>query len=215
MATATLRRPQLRRHRLTLLYIGPDSAGIALTPRQFDEADFLEGWRYELIKGVLVVSPTPLEKERDPNDELGHMLRTYQETHPQGRCIDKTLPEHTVPVRRNRRRADRVIWVGLGRVPTRRDVPSVIGEFVSKGKRDWVRDYVEKRDEYMAIGVLEYWVFDRFRRTMTVFTRQGRRIKKQVVGENETYATPLLPGFELPLKKLFALADEWEESTDY
>ena len=50
---------------------------------------------------------------------------------------------------------------------------------------------------------------------MSVFTRQGRRIKKNVVGENETYVTPQLPGFELPLKKLFALADGWEESTDY
>jgi Uma2 family endonuclease len=215
MATGTLRQPMARRPRPTGLYLGPDSAGITLTPRQFDEADFLEGWRYELIHGVLVVSPTPLEQERDPNEELGVILRNYRGTHPQGRCIDKTLPEHTVRVRRNRRRADRVIWIGLGRVPTRRDVPSVIAEFVSKGKRDWVRDYVEKRDEYMAIGVLEYWVFDRFRRTMTVFTRQGRRIKKATLGENGTYITSLLPGFELPLKKLFALADEWEESTDY
>jgi Uma2 family endonuclease len=167
MATATL---QVRGSRVAPRYIGPDSAGITLTPRQFDEAEFLEGWRYELIHGVLVVSPTPLEKERDPNEELGYLLRDYQRNDPQGQCIDKTLFEPTVRVGRKRRRADRVIWIGLGRVPTERDIPCVIAEFVSTGKRDWLRDYVEKRDEYMAIGVLEYWIFDRFRRTLTVFT---------------------------------------------
>src|SRR6266566_152347 len=105
-----------------VLYLGPDSAGILLAPRDFDRAEFTEGWRYELIKGVLVVSPPPLEMERDPNDELGRQLRNYQEMHPQGACMDKTLPEHTVRTRKHRRRADRVIWIGLGRRPGPRDV---------------------------------------------------------------------------------------------
>ena len=42
-----------------------------LTPAEFDRARFQEGWRYELINGVLVVSPTPSRKERHPNEELG------------------------------------------------------------------------------------------------------------------------------------------------
>ncbi len=206
MATATLQQ--------TRLHIGPDSAGITLTPREFDQADFTEGWRYQLIKGILIVSPPPLELERDPNEELGHWLRTYQQGHPEGKCLDKTLPEHTVKTGKNRRRADRVIWVGLGRPPGRRDVPNIIGEFVSAGKRSFLRDYIEKRDEYMRIGVEEYWVFDRFERTMTVFIRQGKKIRKRVLGENDTYVTPLLPGFELPLKRLFALIDEWQEPSE-
>lgn len=195
---------------LKRLHLRPDSAGIRLTPREFDGADFEEGWRYELINGVLVVSPTPLELERDPNEELGHWLRLYQQTHPKGKCLDKTLPEHTVRTGKNRRRADRVIWIGLGRPPTKKDAPSVVGEFVSAGRRDRYRDYVEKRDEYLAIGVDEYWVFDRFQRTMTVFARRGARISKRVFAETETYTTPLLPGFELPLRKLFALVDDWQ-----
>jgi Uma2 family endonuclease len=190
--------------------LGPHSAGVSLAPREFDRAGFEEGWRYELIKGVLVVSPPPLEMERDPNEELGFLLRLYQLNHPQGHRIDKTLPEHTVRSRKNRRRADRVIWVGLGRLPTAKDVPAVIAEFVSKGKRGHRRDYVEKRNEYMAIKVQEYWIIDRFQRTLTVFTRRGKKVHKQVLGEKDTYTTPLLPGFELPLGRLLALADAWE-----
>src|SRR5438270_10340593 len=91
---------------------GPASAGTLMTPREFDRAEFVEGWRYELINGVLVVSPIPLESESDPNEELGRLLRNYQESHPQGGALDKTLPERTVKTKRNRRRADRVIWAG-------------------------------------------------------------------------------------------------------
>ena len=195
----------------TRLVLGPELAGIPLTPREFDaveEAD--ENYHYELINGVLVVTPPALESERDPNEELGYLLRAYREQHPQGSALDKTLPEQTVRTRKNRRRADRVIWAGLGRVPRpRTDAPSIVVEFVSRARRDWQRDYVEKKREYAQIRIAEYWVIDRFRRTMTVY-RPGQR--KLVVKENEVYRTPLLPGFELPLARLLGVADSWEQS---
>src|ERR1700681_3342174 len=76
--------------------LGPGSSGILMTPREFDRAEFVEGWRYELINGVLVVSSTPLRNERDPNEELGHLLRDYRDNHPQGSALNATLPEETV-----------------------------------------------------------------------------------------------------------------------
>ena len=136
--------------------LGPSSSGAPLSPEEFDAAEFEEGWRYELIHGVLVVSPPPLSKERDPNEELGHWLRNYQEHHPQGSTLDVTLYEETVTTPTERRRADRVIYAGLGRAPHRDDVPTIVVEFVSAGKRSLARDYEEKRDEYLALGVREY-----------------------------------------------------------
>jgi len=189
---------------------GPDSAGTLMTPREFDRAGFVEGWRYELIHGVLVVSPIPLEEERDANGELGYLLRTYRHTHPQGSSLNATLSEHTVRTGSNRRRADRVIWAGLGRHPRRSETPTIAVEFVSAGKRD----YEEKRDEYQAAGVQEYWVMDRFHRTMTVYARRGSKFHKRVLKENQVYTTHLVPGFELPQARLFALADSWPEEAD-
>ena len=186
---------------------GPRAAGIRMTLREFDRAEFAEGYRYELINGVLVVSPNPSPLERDPNEELGYWLRSYRDHHPNGAILNLTLPEQTVRTHTNRRRADRVIWLGLGRPPRRWDVPSIIAEFVSKAKRDRLRDYVEKRDEYIALGVGEYWVIDRFQRTLTVFSLVGGKIKTRTIREKQTYKTPLLPGFELPLAKLLAVAD--------
>jgi len=145
----------------------------------------------------------------DPNEELGRWLRNYQENHSQGKALNKTLPERTVRTGANRRRADRVIWAGLGRLPRRLEPPTIVAEFVSKGKRNRVRDYETKRDEYLDIDVKEYWIFDRFDRCMVVFTRKSGETKMRVIREKQVYKTPLLPGFELPVAKLLALADQW------
>jgi Uma2 family endonuclease len=201
MSTVT---PAVRRLRM-----GPRSAGLLLTPAEFDRARFREGWRYELINGVLVVSPVPSRKERDPNEELGHWLRQYRDSHPQGSALDLTLPEEEIETKQNRRRADRAIWAGLGRDPGEGEPPTIIIEYVSSGKINQERDYVAKRAEYREIGVREYWVVDRFRRIMTVFTFSGESDQERVITEQQSYSTPLLPGFELRLARLLSLADRW------
>jgi len=99
---------------------------------------------------------------------------------------------------------DRAIWIGYGRnIDPDKDVPTISVEFVSNRSRDRRRDYIHKHEEYEARGVCEYWIIDRFRRSMTVI----RKGDVQVVAEPETYRTELLPGFELPLARLLAVAD--------
>jgi Uma2 family endonuclease len=194
---------------------GPPDAGLPMTLDEFDEAEFEEGYRYELIHGVLVVTPPPLEEERDANEELGRWLRNYQEQHPQGKSLDLTLPEHNVRTVGQSRRCDRVIWAGLGRRPTtrgpaaRRDPPTIAVEFPSSRPADQRRDYDEKKIEYRDIRVQEYWIIDRFRRQMTVYHWRGAKWVKRVLRQNDVYRTPLLPGFELPLAKLLAVSDAY------
>jgi Uma2 family endonuclease len=191
------------------LRLGPRAAGMLLTPQEFDRALFKEGWRYELINEVLVVSPSPLRNERDPNEELGFLLRLYHHQNPQGAALDLTLSEETIEATRNRRRADRVIWAGLGRLPGPHEPPTIVIEFVSKGRINRERDYVAKRGEYREIGVKEYWVIDRFSKTMTVCLFADDRDQVLVIPANQAYVTPRLPGFEVPLGRLLELADRW------
>jgi Uma2 family endonuclease len=74
--------------------LGLESAGVPMTPEEFDAVEeWDECYRYELIHGVLVVSPLPLEQEADPNELLGYLLRRYGDDHPQGSALNKTLPE--------------------------------------------------------------------------------------------------------------------------
>jgi Uma2 family endonuclease len=207
MATIVARRKAKKKQ----VVFGIESNGILMTPEEFDEAEFDDDWYFELINGVLVVSPIPSEEEVDPNEELGFLLRLYQETHPKGKALDKTLPERYVKAGRNRRRPDRVIWTGLGRLPRKDEKPSIIVEFASKRRRDRERDYETKRDEYHAINVQEYWIIDRFTQAMTVFFFEADKPRHKVILAKQTYRTKLLPGFELPLARLFALAAQWSE----
>ena|SRR5947209_3010344 len=64
------------------------------------------GWRYELLRGVLVVTPLPFRAESDPNEELGHWLRAYRDEQPPGHIY--TLAEQTLKTGPKQRRADRL-----------------------------------------------------------------------------------------------------------
>lgn len=110
-----------------------------------------------------------------------------------------------------RRKADRVIWVGLGRLLRRVENPTVAIEFVSSRKRDRVLDYETKCTEYQKAKVQEYWILDRFQKIMTVHILEDGKYRKKVLHARQTYRTKLLPGFEVPLARLFTLADQWDE----
>jgi Uma2 family endonuclease len=60
----------------------------------------------------------------------------------------------------------------------------------------------------MEARIAEYWIFDRFRRTLTVI-RNGPpgQPEELVVTETQTYQSPLLPGFEVPLAEMLRAAD--------
>lgn len=189
--------------------LGLEHAGALMTSEEFDAIeDYDENYRYELIHGVLVVNPIPNPEETGPNEFLGHLLLDFRE-HAKGeqRRFD-TLPQQYVRTPNGRRIADRLIWIGLERPALpRKDVPTIAIEFVSAGKRSRTRDYVEKKQEYGETGLREYWIIDRFHRTMTVVHFGSSELIEQVVSEHESYQSPLLPGFVVPVGRILASAD--------
>jgi Uma2 family endonuclease len=197
--------------------LGLRSSGLLMTPDEFDDLpdEALDHHlRYELINGVLIVTPPPDKGEIAPNEELGYLVRLHKNFHPQGSIIDESLSEQTIHATPKRRRADRAIWTGLGRVPdVEKDIPSIVVEFVSAKKRDYMRDYETKRAEYLGIGVREYWIIDRFQRIMTVYRNRPEGVATLIIKEAESYQTDLLPGFTLPIARLLARADDWTPKT--
>lgn len=191
-----------------------DSAGLRMTPEEFDAIeDWDELYRYELIRGVFIVSPYPSPPHGGINGLLDNLLFLYANQYPD-HTLDGTVTEvflATGPA--TRRCPDRCIWCGLGRHPRpSKDIPTIVVEIVSPGKQAWQRDYQEKRDEYLAIGVKEYWVIDRFSRQMTVYQANDGKFSESVIKETGSYTTERLPGFKLKIADLLAAGDRWEES---
>src|SRR4051794_7743390 len=66
----------------TALQIGPNDLGREMSLEEFEQADFEEGWNYELIDGILTVSPAP-ELPHDRNfDWIYGALLMYRRQRP-------------------------------------------------------------------------------------------------------------------------------------
>ena len=198
--------------KVSRLRLGPRSAGMLLTPKEFDRASGIKRLALRVDQwSACRVADARHARSVIPTIDWGTGSGQYREQHPQGSSLDLTLPEEEIETRQgqDRRRVDRAIWAGLGRDPEEGEVPTIAVEFVSAGKVNQERDYIVKRAEYREVGVRQYWVIDRFRRTLTVFDFRGEKDEEHLIPEGKTYETPLLPGFVLDVKRLLALADRW------
>lgn len=177
--------------------LGPGDQGRALTLRQFERADFEEGWLYELARGILVVTEVPNPEHGLIVGRLARLFILHDEAHPGlitfraggGECRLR------LPGMKSDRHPDQAVYFDPapeGRNPWTRWVPRIVVEVVSPESED--RDYVEKREEYLRLGVLEYWILDPFRRRMLVLRRDGDTWREVPVDDAGTYRTRLLPG---------------------
>ena len=73
--------------------------------------------------------------------------------------------------------------------------PDLIVEVVSESSRD--RDYTEKRDEYWALGVKEYWIVDAKLNQVLILKRGRSQWTETTLGREDACETKLLPGFKL------------------
>jgi Uma2 family endonuclease len=83
----------------------------------------------------------------------------------------------------------------------------LVMEVVSADPRDHERDYSEKRNEYAATGIPEYWIVDPQLKIITVLVIDGHEYK--VHGEfkpGSTATSASLPGFEINVGEAFAAA---------
>jgi Uma2 family endonuclease len=82
---------------------------------------------------------------------------------------------------------------------------SLVMEVVSGGRLSRDRDLVEKRGEYAAAGVQEYWIVDNETRTIEVLALAGapEYVVHGRFGEGTAATSRLLPGFEVDVTECF------------
>lgn len=197
------------------LQIGPTNRGQHLTLPEFQEAEWRAGYLYELARGVLVVTNVPKGRHAQVVDNTHEAFSTYRRTHPGlirriGRGSDV---RYVSPMFGSDRHPDVAILFRAAPLDFEgRPLPVLGVEVVSQGKRARRRDYVEKREEYLAIGLLEYWIVDPQDRRVTVLMR--RELAGRATWEERAFAGPevivgeLLPGFTGTVAELWADLEE-------
>jgi Uma2 family endonuclease len=200
------------------LAVGPASppgvrptAPPAARPKLFTVADLAVlpdvlpsgGVSWELFDGV----PVPMSP---PGYRHGRVAaRIVVELHAQGerRGLGEVGDEVAVVLRRNPDRvvgADAVFLLGPS-LPARlspegylETIPDIVIEV--RSKNDAAPDVAAKVGEYLAAGVKTVWVADPDDRTVTVHTPGTTPL---VLGPADTFTSPLLPGFVVPVAQLF------------
>ena len=199
----------------TPIRIGPADHGREMTLQEFLEAEEEDGYRYELARGVLEVTELP-------NDPHGGVVCNAYDT------ISRYRRDHPGFIRRYGGGSEFRFWLpGMisGRNPDlaivlhgapkdyrRRRLPALAAEVVSRGSIH--RDYVTKREEYLAYGLLEYWIIDPLKRKVTVLTRRGDVWDERVVKDDEVIPSLVLPGFLTTVNELWLTIEADDEPAE-
>ena len=186
------------------LTLGRADQGIELSHEEFAKASFDEPWRYERVQGRLAVMSPAGYDHHSHVERICKFLYRYNDKHPG--VVEHVFTEAWFRIDED---TDRIPDIGVflvsksssGRLPNR--VPELVVEVVSPESGDHRRDYVEKRLDYERAGVKEYVIVDRFEPRVTVLRSVGGRFEEHVLATGEIYATPLLPGLQIPLLAFF------------
>ena len=198
----------------TRLYLRPDDHGLPLSLEDFASADAQEGFRYELIRGRLEVSPLPNLPHERLLKWLGRLFDNYVQQHPEvingvfgpARVFVPGLEEgviapepdlagyHQFPIDLPEEEVD---WQDVS--------PLVVVEVISPDTAE--KDLTRNVPLYLRVPTIrEYWIVDprqsRTRPSLLVYRRRGQRWQKPIaVKAGGVYTTRLLPGFTLNLDR--------------
>lgn len=168
-----------------------------------------DGKRHEIIDGEHYVTPSPNLRHQDLVGRLHLSIGNYLAGHPgAGRVflapLDVVLSFHDVV-------EPDLLFVGgdQGEILTEKNIqgpPALLIEVISKSTRK--KDAQIKRRLFDRTGVREYWLVDPELDLVQVLRRSaaGRlaRVEEVTAEADAVLATPLLPGWQLSMRALFA-----------
>ena len=184
----------------------PAGSGVKLT---YDDYVLFpeDGKRHELIDGEHFLTPSPDTKHQTIAINLAGMIWSHLQQHPIGRVF--TAPFDVVFSDFDVVEPD-LLYLSTERgasvlTPKHvRGAPDLVVEIGSESTRR--RDETIKRRLYERFGVSEYWVIDPDLDAIKVYRRIGDRYQRTAelsLENGDVLTTPLLPGCDLPLAKIF------------
>ncbi len=170
--------------------------------------DFLDlpddGCNYELIDGVVVMSPSPKPIHQAVAWEISIQLGIFLREHPIGRAfseIDIHLGQG--PSGEDVVYKPEIVFIKSDRLSqmTEKIVggPDLVVEVVSRGSRRM--DMETKRNDYEKAGVKEYWLIDPERSSM-IFYRLEKGLFAEIPTVGPIFTSQAVQGFGLDLDRV-------------
>lgn len=182
---------------------------VRLTVDEYLAADLPEGFRYELVDGVVTMAPKPAGEHDDLVGWLADVVAEYSRLHrgtiakiSQNASVSipgsgtVRHPDLAVYTEWEKGRRDSAVW--------REFTPALVVEVVSAGQER--RDYVEKQREYWRAGIREYWIVDPGRGTVTLLSRSARAWTKRTIKGSRRVNSVCFPGLYAGVTDLFGWA---------
>lgn len=160
----------------------------------------------ELVEGRIVpMSPTG-PRHGELEQQLAWLLRNFLEAHPLGRLYVGEVGIYTRRDPDTVRGAD-VAYISHERLALHEPeaafftaVPEIVVEVLSPGDRAAAIE--TKVQEYLAAGALEVWIV--VPESAALRRHRPGSAGSELLDETATLTTPLLPGFELPIREIFS-----------
>lgn len=181
------------------------------TTTHWTSADLLalpdDGKRREIIDGELYVSSQPHFNHQVVCNRFGGQLDDWSVE--SGLGVAASAPG--LIFAEDQDVAPDVVWASHARLATilhggkLYGAPELVIEVLSPGTKNIARDRTAKLGLYGRRGVEEYWIADWRQHRVEVYRRAGAGLALvAALGPGDTLTSPLLPGFALPLDRLFA-----------
>lgn len=152
--------------------------------------------RYELIDGVVVMSPSPFPEHGEISWEIAGQLRDFAQ---QGGDI-RVFPDIDVKLASGKvYRPDIAVYRAerlRGNIRHLSTPADLAIEILSPGSKPL--DLITKRDDYERFGVAEYWVVDPVTCKARVWRRVGAHLAEAPT-DGDRIASSAIPGFTLDL----------------
>ena len=166
------------------------------------------GLLVEYTDGFIRVLPMPSLLHQWIVRFLFQVLHEYATRRQVGEVFFAPLPVQLTP---SKYREPDLVLLRPHRIGAMRGHPvgaDLVVEVVSDRPEDRRRDYDEKRDEYAAARIAEYWIVDSQHRKFTVLALEGDRYREHGVYTAEGVAVSAsLPDLTVTLSQLFAKCD--------
>jgi Uma2 family endonuclease len=164
-----------------------------------------DGKRYELIKGVLYVAPSPTFSHQASNGRFFHYLFTHVELAGLGRVIaapfDVELIPDTAAVQPD---VLVVLNAHLDRITESKLIgaPDLVVEVASPSTAGY--DRRNKQDAYAEAGVTEYWIADPASRSVEVLILQGQAYRSLGLFQGQlTLPSKIVPNLPVQVQQFF------------